>query len=98
MNLGITLRVKGADYSGDRTSSPAEKIVNLIQRLDGVVPARYDPGSQRFAVDYDHKRTDILRILRQIEVAGQKAGRVYHPTVVQPTQGLVPSRQAESEA
>jgi hypothetical protein len=36
-------------------------------------------------VDYDHKRTDILRILRQIEIAGQKAGRVYHPTDVQPT-------------
>ncbi len=85
MNLGITLRVKGADCSGDRMSSPPEKIVNFIERLDGVVSVRYDPGSQRFAVSYDHKRTDILRILKQIEVAGQKTGQVYWPVDIQPT-------------
>jgi copper chaperone CopZ len=85
MSLGITLQVKGSDYSGDGASYPPERIVTYLQRLDGVVSVHYDPGSQRFAVDYDHKRTDILRILRQIEIAGQKAGRVYHPTDVQPT-------------
>ncbi|MFQ5988968.1 MAG: hypothetical protein ACE5K9_03525 [Candidatus Methylomirabilales bacterium] len=85
MNLGITLRVKGADFSGDRTTSPPERIVHFIQRLNGVVSVRYDPGSQRFAVSYDHKQTDILRILRQIEVAGQKAGQVYRPVDIQPT-------------
>ena len=85
MNLGITLRVKGADCSGDRTSSPPEKIMSFIQKLDGVVSVQYDPRSQRFAVNYDHKRTDILRILRQIEVAGQRAGQVYWPVDIQPT-------------
>lgn len=85
MSLGITLQVKGSDYSGDGASYPPERIVSFIQRLDGVLGVRYDAGSQRFAVDYDHKQTDILRILRQIEIAGQKAGRVYHPTDVQPT-------------
>lgn len=84
MSLEITLRVKGSDYSGDGASNPPERIVNYLERLDGVLSVRYDPGSRRFAVSYDHKQTNILRILRQVEIAGQKAGQIYHPTDIQP--------------
>lgn len=83
MSLEITLRVKGSDYAGDGSSNPSERIVNYLERLDGVLSVHYDAGSRRFAVSYDNKQTNVLRILRQIEVAGQKAGQVYHPTDIQ---------------
>ena len=85
MSLEITLRVNGSDGPGDGSSNPSERIVSHLERLDGVLSVRYDQRSRRFAVSYDHKQTNVLTILRQIEIAGQKAGQVYHPTDIQPT-------------
>lgn len=53
--------------------------------LEGGV--RYESESRHFALSYDQRRTTILRILRQLEVASQQAGKVYWPTDVQPSEG-----------
>ncbi|MFQ5931223.1 MAG: hypothetical protein ACE5MM_02325 [Nitrospiraceae bacterium] len=87
MSLEITLRVNGSDYSENGSSHPAENLVNLLRGLEGILNARYDWERQRFAVRYDQNRITILRILRQIELAGHAAGRVYRPTDVQPSNG-----------
>ncbi len=87
MSLEITLQVKGLNYSEDGSSHLAERLVNFLRGLEGVLGVGYDAGTQRFALNYDQNRTTILRILNQIEGLGQRAGQVYRPTDVQPSQG-----------
>ena len=87
MSLEITLRVNGSDYPDNGSSHPTENLVTLLRGLEGILNVRYDAVRQRFAVRYDQTRITILRILRQIELAGQAAGRVYRPTDVQASNG-----------
>jgi hypothetical protein len=87
MSLEITLRVNGSDSSENGSSHPADSLVSFLRGIEGVLSARYDSESRRFAVRYDQTRTTILRILAKIELAGQQVGRAYRPTDVQPSHG-----------
>ncbi len=86
MALEITLAVKGLESRETEADPLPGTLTALLHALEGVLKVTYDTPSRRFAVGYDPHKTTLLRILRQIEVAGEQAGRVYRPTDVQASQ------------
>lgn len=83
MSLEITLGVRGLDSKRSPTDDATQRLVKLLQDLEGVQRAEYDWDTHRFVVNYDPKRATILRILRAIELLGQQVGQSYRPTDVQ---------------
>lgn len=83
MSLEITLGVRGLESYQTTSDETAQRLVKLLQDLDGVQRAEYDSETHRFVVSYDPKRATILRILRAIELLGQQVGQSYRPTDVQ---------------
>jgi hypothetical protein len=86
MSLEITLRVYGLEHSYSTQDLPSQRLVKLLQELDGVLGVRYNPETCRFAVCYNPNRTTIFRILSRIELAGRRTGLDYRPTDVRTSQ------------
>lgn len=82
MSLEITLRVNGLERATNGSQDALEKLVKFIQDLEGVLVARYDIESSRFAVSYNPNQATVLRILNRIELAGQQTGFGFRPTDV----------------
>jgi hypothetical protein len=82
MSLEITLRVNGLEHSHRIQDHPSERLVKLLQELDGVLEVHYDSKACRFAVRYNPNRITIFRILSRIEFAGRRTGFDYRPTDV----------------
>lgn len=79
MSLEITLRVHGLESSNGREDDTSTRLAKILQDLDGVLSARYDLKTCRFAVRYNPNRITILRILSRIELAGRRTGLDYRP-------------------
>lgn len=86
MSLEITLRVTGLEHVNSRQDDSSEKLVRLLQELDGILEVRFDSNTGRFAVRYNPNRITIFRILSRIELAGRRNGLGYRPTDVQTSQ------------
>lgn len=82
MSLEITLRVNGLERATNASQDALEKLVKFVQDLEGVLVARYDLESRRFAVSYNPNQATVLRILNRIELAGQQTGLGFRPTDV----------------
>ncbi len=91
MSLEITLRVNGLDSSSGREDDAFAKLATFLQELDGVLTARYDSTSCRFAVRYNPRRITLFRILSRIELAGRRTGLDYRPTDVRTSSGDSPA-------
>jgi len=64
----VTLAVEGM-----HCGSCAERIEDVLGRLDGVVSADVTFDQRRAVVRYDSRRVDVARIIRAIEDAGFSA-------------------------
>ena len=87
MSLEVTLRVNGLDCTKNGPSNPRERLVDFLEAIEGILGARYDLESGRFAVHYDPNRITLLRILSRIEFMGRETGVTYRPTEVQTNLG-----------
>lgn len=94
MSLEITMRVNGLDFSSNGSSDPSKTLVDFLEGIEGVLGARYDWESHRFAVSYDPNRITLLRILNRIEFEGRETGLTYRPTDVQTRLGRPPASES----
>ncbi|MFQ5989753.1 MAG: heavy-metal-associated domain-containing protein [Candidatus Methylomirabilales bacterium] len=88
MSLEVTLRVNGLDCSRNGSSNLAERLVNFLEAIEGILGAHHDRESGRFAVRYDPNRITLLRILSRIEFMGRETGYTYRPTDVKTNLGV----------
>ncbi len=63
------------DVEGMHCGSCAERLEDVLGRLDGVISAEVTFDQRRATIRYDARRVDVPRIIRAVEDAGFTARR-----------------------
>lgn len=77
----ISLRI--VSPSSGTVSGDSPELRSALERLDGILTARYDEEAGRIRIQFDPERMTILKILNATENLGQQLGHPVRPADVQ---------------